>query len=91
MTQNAIVSQIESARMSIARNAIASPYLHREYHAWTSAKSELLRAQETLKVAEARWIKTIEPAITKDKLLRQLAERDNLIPESYQPPSKGKR
>ncbi len=56
------VRQQREAALSLAKTALANPYLFPEGGELTDARRNLAEAQERLKLAEKRWLALIEPA-----------------------------
>lgn len=75
-----LMDSINSAKKSLAKTAITTPYIYHEYGVWKAAIKERDAAEEKLKIAEARWLRMIEPALD-DPLLKALAVREDLIPK----------
>lgn len=78
MTRDQLFAQIESAKLSLAKSAIAAPHIHIQYSDLVDAIRAQELAMKKLEGAKARWLRLIEPALV-DPLLRKIAEREGWV------------
>ncbi len=55
MTHEALMGQIQAAKMAVAKSAQSMPHIYPEYNAWKHACDELARAKAHVTITKAAW------------------------------------
>ncbi len=62
MTRDELLAAQREASVSLARTALANPFIYPEANRLTSARRRLAQAQQELAAAQAAWDRLIAPA-----------------------------
>jgi len=60
--QESLAAQVENAKLSCAKTALANPFVYHEGVNLSNARAALVKAQHELNVAQAAWDRLIAPA-----------------------------